>query len=375
MAAVTLTIHATDGAARTGTLATRRGPVATPAFMPVGTAGSVKGLMPGEVRELGAEIVLANTYHLHVRPGEALVRQLGGLHAFSGWEGPILTDSGGYQVFSLARRRTIDDDGVTFLDHVEGSPRRLTPESSIAIQQALGSDVMMALDDCTGAPGEREAAARAMERTRRWLARNLAARTDPGAALFGIVQGGTFDDLREESLAATAAEGFDGVALGGVSVGEGRAEVRRIVATFGPRLPAGRPRYLMGMGRPEDLVEAVASGFDMFDCVLPTRHGRTAQLFTSRGLVNVRNARYRDEAGPADPECGCPVCRRFSLAYLRHLYTAGEMLGPRAGTVHNLWFYLDLMRRMREAIAAGSFAAFRAAVLARLDEGRDREEP
>ncbi len=373
MPALAFVIRATDGAARTGTLSTRRGAVATPAFMPVGTAGSVKGLMPDEVRELGAEIVLANTYHLHVRPGEALVRQLGGLHAFAGWDGPILTDSGGYQVFSLARRRTIDDDGVTFLDHVEGSPRRLTPESSIAIQQALGSDIMMALDDCTGAPGQREEAARAMERTRRWLPRNRAARTDPGAALFGIVQGGTFDDLREESLAATAAEAFDGIALGGVSVGEGRGEVRRIVATFGPKLPADRPRYLMGMGRPEDLVEAVGAGFDMFDCVLPTRHGRTAQLFTARGLINVRNARYRDEAAPPDPDCGCPVCRRFSLAYLRHLYNAGEMLGPRAGTVHNLWFYLDLMRRMRAAIAAGGFAAFRAAFLERLAEARDEE--
>jgi queuine tRNA-ribosyltransferase len=367
-------ILAVEGDARSGTLATRRGPVATPAFMPVGTAGSVKGMMPGEVRELGAEIVLANTYHLHVRPGEALVRQLGGLHAFSGWDGPILTDSGGYQVFSLARRRTIDDDGVTFLDHVEGRARRLTPESSIVIQEALGSDIMMALDDCTGAPESRDEAARAMERTLRWLPRNLAARTDPGAALFGIVQGGTFDDLREESLAATAAEGFEGIALGGVSVGEGRGEVRRIVAGFGPRLPADRPRYLMGMGRPEDLVEAVAAGFDMFDCVLPTRHGRTAQLFTSRGLVNVRNARYRDEAAPPDPGCGCPVCSRFSLAYLRHLYTAGEMLGPRAGTVHNLWFYLDLMRRMRAAIAAGSFASFRASFLARLGEAREEED-
>ncbi len=374
MPALSFAVRFSDGAARTGTMSTRRGAVATPAFMPVGTAGSVKGLMPDEVRELGAEIVLANTYHLHVRPGEALVRQLGGLHVFAGWDGPILTDSGGYQVFSLARRRTIDDDGVTFLDHVEGSPRRLTPESSIAIQQALGSDIMMALDDCTGAPGQREEAARAMQRTRRWLPRNFAARTDPGAALFGIVQGGTFDDLREESLAATAAEPFDGIALGGVSVGEGRSEVRRIVASFGPRLPADRPRYLMGMGRPEDLVEAVAAGFDLFDCVLPTRHGRTAQLFTARGLINVRNARYRDEAAPPDSDCGCPICRRFSLAYLRYLYNAGEMLGPRAGTVHNLWFYLDLMRRMRAAIAAGGFAAFRGAFLARLAEGRDEEE-
>ncbi len=375
MRAVGISIHATEGEARAGVLSTRRGEVRTPAFMPVGTAGSVKGLMPDEVRSLGAEIVLANTYHLHVRPGEDLVQRLGGLHAFCGWPGPILTDSGGYQVFSLARRRTIDDDGVTFLDHVEGAPRRLTPESSIAIQTALDADILMPLDDCTGAPTEREAAARAMRRTARWLARSAAVRREDRAALFGIVQGGVFDDLREESLGATIDEELDGCALGGVSVGEGRDEFRRIAATFGPRLPADRPRYLMGMGRPEDLVEGVAAGFDMFDCVLPTRHGRTAQLFTARGLINVRNARYRDDAGPADPGCGCPVCRRFSLAYLRHLYTSGEMLGPRAGTIHNLWFYLDLMRGMREAIAAGRFAAFRAEFHARLGEGRDEQRP
>jgi queuine tRNA-ribosyltransferase len=366
-----ITIAARDGDARTGVVSTRRGAVRTPAFMPVGTAGSVKGMMPAELREMGADIVLANTYHLHVRPGEELVRRLGGVARFSGWNGPVLTDSGGYQVFSLAARRTIDEDGVTFQDHVEGTRRRLTPERSIAIQEALGADIMMALDDCTGAPADRARAEDAMRRTARWLPRNLAARTDASAALFGIVQGGLFDDLREESLGATAALPFDGVALGGVSVGESRDEIRRVVATFGPRLPDDRPRYLMGMGRPEDLVEAVASGFDMFDCVLPTRHGRTAQLFTSRGVLNMRNAKYREDERPPDPDCACAVCRTFTRAYLRHLYTTGEMTGPRAGTYHNLFYFQRLMARLREAIAAGRFAAFRAGVHARLAEGAE----
>lgn len=332
--------------------------------MPVGTAGSVKGLMPDEVAALGAQIVLANTYHLHVRPGETVVRALGGLHRFSGWDGPILTDSGGYQVFSLAELRSIDDDGVTFQDHVEGTKRRLTPEASIGIQEALGADIMMALDDCTGAPGDRNEAERAMRRTLGWLDRNLAARTDASAALFGIVQGGLFDELREQSLAETSARPFDGIALGGVAVGESSEEIRRVVGAFGPRLPNERPRYLMGVGLPEDLVHAVGSGFDMFDCVIPTRHGRNAQLFTSRGKLNVRNARYRIDPEPPDPACSCPVCRRFSLGYLRHLYTTGEMLGPRLGTIHNLYFYLALMRAMREAISDGRFAEFRTAFLA-----------
>lgn len=366
-------LAARDGEARTGHLSTRRGTVRTPAFMPVGTAGSVKGLFPEEVRDLGAELILANTYHLHVRPGEGLVRSLGGLHAFCGWDGPILTDSGGYQIFSLARRRTVDQEGVTFLDHVEGTPRRLTPERSIAIQEALGADIMMALDDCTGEPGVRDSAALAMERTRAWLPLNLRARRDPEAALFGIVQGGIFDDLRRTSLEATVELPFDGFALGGVSVGEAREEAQRIVALCGPELPAEKPRYLMGIGRPEDLVRAVGAGFDLFDCVLPTRHGRTAQLFTSSGTLNMRNARHAAAPGPVDPECGCPVCRRFSRAYLRHLYTAGEMLGPRLGTVHNLWYFLNLMDQMRQAIARGGFSAFGERFFARLAAGEDPE--
>jgi len=362
-------VLARDGEARRGRLTTRRGVVETPVFMPVGTCGSVKGTTPDELRAMGAGIVLANTYHLHVRPGEELVRKMGGVSRFAAWNGPVLTDSGGYQVFSLAARRTLDDDGATFQDHIEGTRRRLTPESSIAIQEALGAEIMMALDDCTGAPTERAAAERALDRTLRWLPRNLAARRDETAALFGIVQGGVFDDLRRRSLDETAALPCDGVALGGVSVGEGRDEVRRIVAEFGPRLPAERPRYLMGMGRPEDIVEAVAAGFDMFDCVLPTRHGRTAQLFTARGPLNMRNARFREDERPPDADCRCPVCAQFSRAYLRHLYTTGEMLGPRLGTLHNLWFYMELVRAMRGAIEAGTFETFRRDFHARLAEG------
>ena len=354
---LTLEIEARDGQARAGVLHTRRGPVRTPAFMPVGTAGSVKGVLPWQLVELGAEIVLANTYHLHLRPGEDVVRELGGIHRFSGWRVPVLTDSGGYQVFSHGERRTLDEDGVTFRDHLEGRSRRLTPESAIGIQEALGSDVMMPLDDCTGHPTEREQAAAAMERTLRWLPRNLRARTDASAALFGIVQGGAFDDLRERSLEQTVAFDLDGYALGGVSVGEGREAIRRVVSRFGPRLPGDRPRYLMGVGLPGDIIHAVRAGFDMFDCVVPTRHARNAQLFTASGRINMRNARFRTERGPVDPGCGCPVCRTFSLGYLRHLYVAGEVLASVAGTLHNLWFYLDTMRRVREAIVEGRLDA------------------
>ncbi len=367
--AMEFTVEAQDGQARAGRLLTRRGAVATPAFMPVGTAGSVKGMLPQELRALGTDIILANTYHLHVRPGEDLIRRFGGVARFCGWDGPVLTDSGGYQVFSLAARRTIDDDGVVFQDHIEGARRRLTPEKSIEIQEALAADLMMPLDDCTGAPTDRDAAAAAMARTLRWLPRSLEARRDPGAALFGIVQGGIFEDLRQACLEAASATDCDGLALGGVSVGEGQEDVERIVARFGPRFPASRPRYLMGVGRPQDLVEAVAAGWDLFDCVLPTRHGRTAQLFTSRGVINMRNARHRDDPRPPDPQCDCLVCRTFSRAYLRHLYMSAELLAPRAGTLHNLHFYLKLMSDMRAAIAGGAFDEFRAGFHQRLAEG------
>ena len=371
-APIRLDVEARDGHARAGRLVTRRGVVETPVFMPVGTQGAVKGLLPDELHELGARIVLANTYHLHVRPGELLIRDLGGLHLFSGWAGPILTDSGGYQVYSLAKLRKLDESGVTFRDHVEGTERRLTPARSIEIQEDLGADIMMALDDCTGEPWDRDAAAAAMERTLSWLPRHGAARRDGSAALFGIVQGGVFEDLRAHSLERTVEQGLDGYALGGVSVGESRDDMKQVVESFGPRLPDDRPRYLMGMGRPSDLLDGVAAGFDMFDCVLPTRHGRTAQLFSSRGVVNIRNARHRADGRPVDEDCGCPVCRRLSRAYLRHLYLSGDMLGPRAGTIHNLWHYFTLMRRIREAILSGSFASFRRGVLAGLRAGDER---
>jgi queuine tRNA-ribosyltransferase len=338
---------------------TRRGEVETPAFMPVGTGGSVKGLLPEEVRGLGASIVLANTYHLHLRPGEEVVRRLGGLHAFTGWEGPILTDSGGYQVFSMASLRSIDEEGVSFRSHVDGSPRRLTPASSVAIQEALGSDLMMAFDDCAADPRDRALVEGAVERTARWAEASLEARRDGGAALLGIVQGGTFEDLRARSLEQITALPFDAFAIGGVSVGEGTEEIRRVVTLQAPLLPAERPRYLMGVGTPEDLVESVARGVDLFDCVMPTRHARTGQLFVQGGRLNIKNARFREDPGPIEEGCGCPVCARFSRGYLRHLFLSGEILGPRLNTIHNLFHYLDLMAGMRRALEEGRFAVFR----------------
>jgi queuine tRNA-ribosyltransferase len=344
--------------ARRGKLRTRRGTVETPAFLPVGTAGSVKGLLPEEVRDLGAEMILANTYHLSLRPGEEVVRQLGGLHRFTGWDGPILTDSGGYQVFSMEAIREIDEDGVTFRSHLDGATRRLSPASSIRIQEVLGSDVMMAFDDCATDPRDRELVARAVDRTARWAEASLRARRDPTAALFGIVQGGTFAALRTRSLSQIISLPFDGYAVGGVSVGETTDEIRQTVSSTVPRLPRNRPRYLMGVGLPDDLVESVASGVDLFDCVVPTRHARNGQLFTRAGRINIRNTRHRDDPGPVDDQCRCPVCRRFSRGYLRHLFMAREILGPRLNTMHNLFHYLELMVRMRTALERGRFRSF-----------------
>jgi queuine tRNA-ribosyltransferase len=326
--------------------------------MPVGTAGSIKGLLPEEVRALGAELILANTYHLHLRPGEEVVRRLGGLHRFMGWEGPILTDSGGYQVFSMASIRSIDGDGVSFRSHLDGSTRRLTPAYAVEIQESLGSDLMMALDDCATHPRDRTLVEEAVDRTARWAERCLAARRDETAALLGIVQGGAFEDLRARSRKQITALPFDGFAIGGVSVGEGTADIRRVVASVTPELPVDRPRYLMGVGTPEDLIESVAAGVDLFDCVIPTRHARTGQLFTRGGRLNIKNARHRDDPAPLDSSCGCPVCGRFSRAYLRHLFTAGEILGPRLNAIHNLYHYLDLMARARRALEDGRFEAF-----------------
>jgi queuine tRNA-ribosyltransferase len=363
-----------DGGARRGVLTTPHGAVDTPAFMPVGTQGAVKGVTQRDLEALGTEILLSNTYHLYLRPGDGLIARQGGLHRFAGWTRPILTDSGGYQVFSLAARRTIDEQGAHFQSHLDGSAHLLTPEKAADIQAQLGSDVAMVLDECLAVPAEAGAARASMERTLRWAARArarfLAIRagsapgvivTNPGQAQFGIVQGGVYPDLREESAAETVKVGFEGYAIGGLSVGEPADVMYDIVARTAPRLPEDRPRYLMGVGTPSDLVEAVARGIDLFDCVLPTRNARNGQLFTSAGRINIKNARYAEDNGPPDPACECYTCRTFSRAYLRHLFAAGEINAATLNTLHNLHFYLDTLRRIRESVSFGRFESFRVA--------------
>jgi len=340
--------------ARAGALATPRGRVPTPVFMPVGTYGAVKALTPQELKGAGAGLILGNTYHLYLRPGHERIARLGGLHAFMGWDGAILTDSGGFQVFSLAPFRTVREEGAEFRSHLDGSTHQLTPELSIGIQQALGSDIMMALDVCPPASAPREEIASAVARTLRWARRCLDARTG-GQALFGIVQGGPHDDLRRESAAGTIELPFDGFAIGGVSVGESREEIDRVVAMTAPLLPEHRPRYLMGVGTPRDLLAGIASGVDMFDCVLPTRNARNGLLFTWSGVVHIKRAQYEEDPRPVDEECPCPACRGFSRAYLRHLFMTKEILSMRLNTIHNITFYQELTRRAREAIVAGSF--------------------
>jgi queuine tRNA-ribosyltransferase len=362
----------TDGGARRGVLTTPHGTVETPAFMPVGTQGAVKGVTHRDLESMGATILLANTYHLYLRPGDELVARRGGLHRFIGWTRPILTDSGGYQVFSLAARRTIDEDGAHFRSHLDGSAHTLTPERSADIQARLGSDIAMVLDECLAHPATPDETRQSMERTLRWAARARArfeairagcvsdvTVTNPGQAQFGIVQGSVFGDLREESADRTAAIGFEAYAIGGLSVGEPPEVMDEMVERTTPRLPVDRPRYLMGVGTPRDLVEAVARGVDMFDCVLPTRNARNGQLFTSEGRVNIRNAQYAEDDSPPDPACDCYTCRHYSRAYLRHLAVADEMNGKTLNTLHNLHFYLDTMRRIREAIAFRRFESFR----------------
>ncbi|WP_374445369.1 tRNA guanosine(34) transglycosylase Tgt [Stella sp.] len=345
---------ATDGGARRGRLATAHGTVETPAFMPVGTAATVKAMTADAVRATGAEIVLGNTYHLMLRPGAERVARQGGLHRFMGWDGPILTDSGGFQVMSLAALRKIDETGVTFRSHIDGSAHAVTPERSIEIQDLLDADVTMAFDECTPFPATEEQATVSMRLSMRWAARSRAAFRDrPGYGLFGIVQGSTFRDLRAESAAALQAIGFDGYAIGGLAVGEGQAAMFETVAYTAPMLPADRPRYLMGVGRPEDIVGAVRRGIDMFDCVMPTRSGRTAQGFTRRGTVNIRNARHADDPRPLDARCACPACRNHSRAYLHHLVKSNEILGAMLLTWHNIQYYQDLMAGLRDAIVAG----------------------
>ncbi len=373
----TFDLVARDGRARRGRLHLPHGDVETPAFMPVGTRGAIKGVTLDAVRDLGAEILLANTYHLHLRPGDALIAELGGVHAFMGWDRPVLTDSGGYQVFSLAERRQLSEDGVVFRSHLDGAPLALTPETAVDIQARLGSDVAMMLDECPSWPATPDEAGGAMSRTLRWAARGRdrflalqagrapdVPRPTPGQAQFGIVQGGTFNDLRDQSVAGTLAVGFDGYAIGGLSVGEPTGLMYDIVEHTAAQLPETAPRYLMGAGMPDDLVEAVARGIDLFDCVLPTRNARNGQLFTRRGPLSIRNARYARDPRPPDPECGCPTCRRHSRAYLRHLALSGEMSGATLNTLHNLYFYLDTMRAIRNAIGSGTFNLFRSSFLA-----------
>ena len=366
------TITATDGAARRGSFQTPHGVVQTPAFMPVGTQGAVKAIRHDELEALGAEIILGNTYHLYLRPGDDLIARRGGLHRFIGWDRPILTDSGGYQVFSLAERRTITEEGADFQSHLDGSRHTLTPERTVEIQARLGSDIAMVFDECLAYPAERQAAADSMRRSLRWAercrARLLALRagglpgivaTNPGQAQFGIIQGGVFPELRQESAEGTVAMEFEGYAIGGLSVGEPVDLMYSIVEETARRLPPGQPRYLMGAGTPADLVECVARGIDMFDCVIPTRHARNGQLFTSEGRINIRNARYAEDERPLDPRCACYTCRRHSRAYLRHLHMAGEMTAATLNTLHNLTFYLDTMRGIRDAIAFQTFDRFR----------------
>ena len=366
------TVRSTDGAARLGEFETPHGVVQTPAFMPVGTQGAVKAIRQRDVEESGAEIILANTYHLLLRPGDELIARRGGLHRFIGWPHPILTDSGGYQVFSLAQRRRITEEGADFHSHLDGARYLLTPERATDIQARLGSDIAMVLDECLALPATRDEVAASMTRSVRWAERcrqrltalrsgvvDGVAVTNPGQAQFGIIQGGVMQDLRDESVDATTAIGFEGYAIGGLSVGEPIEEMYAVTAATARRLPPDRPRYLMGAGTPQDLVECVARGIDMFDCVLPTRNARNGQLFTSEGRINIGNARYAEDDGPVDPQCGCYTCRHHSRAYLRHLFMAGEMSAGALNTLHNLSFYLDTMRKIRDAISLRTFEKFR----------------
>jgi queuine tRNA-ribosyltransferase len=363
MSSFTYTLHKEHDNCRLGTLETPHGAVQTPAFMPVGTQGTVKALTPQLVHSTGSEIILGNTYHLHLRPGSELVAELGGLHRFMNWDSPILTDSGGFQVYSLAKLRKITEEGVSFQSHIDGGKHFFSPERSIEIQENLGADIIMAFDECTPFPCEYEYAKNSMERTTRWAERCQQAQVRDDLALFGIVQGSTYDDLRKTSAADLVALDLPGYAIGGLAVGEGRAEMTRVLDVTAPLLPTNKPRYLMGVGTPADFIVGVERGIDMFDCVVPTRAARNATLYTSQGKVNIRRAQYIDDAGPLDPECECDCCRNYSRAYLRHLYKAKEILAAILGTLHNVTYFQALMRRIRESIADGTFGELKAAVL------------
>ncbi|PPB81752.1 queuine tRNA-ribosyltransferase [Albidovulum inexpectatum] len=357
--AFTFELRATDGKARTGVITTPRGKIRTPAFMPVGTAATVKAMLPESVAATGADIILGNTYHLMLRPTAERIARLGGLHKFMNWHGPILTDSGGFQVMSLAALRKLTEEGVTFSSHIDGSKHVLTPERSMEIQRLLGSDIVMCFDECPALPAPDEEVARAMRLSMRWAERSKAAFGDrPGHALFGIQQGGVNRELREESAEALKVIGFDGYAIGGLAVGEGQEAMFGVLDYAPQMLPADKPRYLMGVGKPDDIVGAVQRGVDMMDCVLPTRSGRTGQAWTRRGQVNIKNARHADDPRPLDEDCTCPACRNYSRAYLHHVFRAGEMISGMLLTWHNLHYYQELMQGLRDAIAEGRLDAF-----------------
>ncbi|UCG72449.1 MAG: tRNA guanosine(34) transglycosylase Tgt [Chromatiales bacterium] len=365
---------ATDGDARRGQITLARGVVDTPAFMPVGTYGSVKAVTPEEVRASGAQILLGNTFHLMLRPGAERMQRLGGLHRFMHWDGPILTDSGGFQVWSLAERRKLTEEGVAFQAPTDGSRVFLSPEISMQVQAQLGSDIQMIFDECTDYPATADQARESMALSLRWARRSRDAfdadgAVERGAAVFGIVQGGMYPELRAESVAGLVEIGFDGLAVGGLSVGEPEAERIAMLEATVPAMPAGQPRYLMGVGTPADILAAVARGIDMFDCVLPTRNARNGHLFTADGVIRIRNARYRDDPEPLQADCACYTCQHYSRAYLRHLNQCGEILGARLNTIHNLHYYQALMAGIREAIGAGAFAGFARETLARLQSG------
>jgi queuine tRNA-ribosyltransferase len=346
-------------AARTGSLTTPHGKFDTPIFMPVGTQATVKAMTPEELREVGTQIILANTYHLYIRPGHELIARLGGLHQFMHWDGPILTDSGGFQVFSLGELRKISEEGVRFQSHLDGSAHFISPEGAIAIQEALGGDIIMCFDECPPYPAEYDYVRRSAELTTRWARRCKESKRRDDQALFGIVQGGMFRDLREKSVAEICALEFDGYALGGLSVGEERGLMHEIMAYCGPLLPFDKPRYVMGIGTPEDLIEGINAGIDMFDCVMPTRNARNGMLFTATGNINIKNAAYAEDRSPIDGHCACYVCKNYTRAYLRHLYRSGEILASRLNTWHNLFYYLQLMADARKAIAEDRFTGFR----------------
>ena len=371
---MSFTVEFADGAARAGVLRTARGEIRTPAFMPVGTKGTVKTLLPSEVRALGADVILGNTYHLHFRPGEDVIEELGGLHAFTGWDGPILTDSGGFQVFSLRDTLArVADDGVTFRSVYDGSEEHLTPERVAEIQRRLGSDIAMCLDICPPAGVSRAEHAEAVRRTQLWAERQVDAPRAPGQLRFGIAQGGTDPELRGGSIQGIVSLPFDGFALGGLAVGESRAAMLETVGWAAPMLPEERPRYFMGLGDAEGVLEVIARGIDMFDCVLPTRTARTGSALTARGRLNLRNARFARDPRPLEDGCGCPACARFSRAFVRHLVNQRELLGLRLLTLHNLWFTLRLTAGAREAITRGAFDAYRSDALASLAAGPEEE--